>query len=151
MKGAVADVRHYAPARGPGIVPAACTAIVTLGGNLVENDQFTDPVSGRFCMCTRLSTDVGDVHLVRSTLEEGLAVTRRLEQYKLFWWEEVVPGIDNLAVINQAAKMPTAGGESGGSSRETYGELQTAPEKSRTSSRLSGECYARGVPVRPAS
>lgn len=46
------------------------------------------------------------------TLEEGLDVTRRLEPYNLGWWEEAVPGIGNLAKINAAAKMPTAGGES---------------------------------------
>ncbi len=46
------------------------------------------------------------------TLEEALDVTRRLEPLDLFWWEEATPGIANLAAINKAAKMPTAGGES---------------------------------------
>lgn len=45
-------------------------------------------------------------------LQEGLEVTKRLEEFRLFWWEESVPGIENLAVINQTAKMQTAGGES---------------------------------------
>jgi galactonate dehydratase len=45
------------------------------------------------------------------SLEEGLDVTRRLEPLNLFWWEEVVPGINNLAEINRQAKMNTAGGE----------------------------------------
>jgi galactonate dehydratase len=45
-------------------------------------------------------------------LEEGLDVTRRLEPFQLWWWEEVVPGIDNLARINKASSIPTAGGES---------------------------------------
>jgi galactonate dehydratase len=46
------------------------------------------------------------------TLEEALDVTRRLEPLNLFWWEEATPGIANLAAVNKAAKMPTAGGES---------------------------------------
>ncbi len=46
------------------------------------------------------------------TLDEALDVTRRLEPLDLFWWEEATPGISNLAAVNRAAKMPTAGGES---------------------------------------
>ena len=46
------------------------------------------------------------------TLDEALHVTRRLEPFDLFWWEEATPGIANLAAVNRAAKMPTAGGES---------------------------------------
>ncbi len=45
-------------------------------------------------------------------LAEALEVTRRLEPLDLFWWEEATPGIANLAAVNKAAKMPTAGGES---------------------------------------
>lgn len=45
-------------------------------------------------------------------LQEALDVTRRLEPLDLFWWEEATPGIANLAAVNKAAKMPTAGGES---------------------------------------
>ena len=46
-------------------------------------------------------------------LEDGLDLTRRLEPLDLYWWEEVTPAdpIENLAIINSAAKMPTAGGE----------------------------------------
>ena len=52
-----------------------------------------------------------DVHS-NVNLERGLELARRLEKYNLFWLEEVTPGIANLAEINRAAKMPTAGGES---------------------------------------
>lgn len=45
-------------------------------------------------------------------LEEALDVTRRLEPLKLYWWEEAAPGIANLARVNEAASMDTAGGES---------------------------------------
>lgn len=44
--------------------------------------------------------------------ESGIELARRLEEYNLFWLEEVSPGIEALAAIDRAAKMPTAGGES---------------------------------------
>ncbi len=44
--------------------------------------------------------------------EKAIEVARRLEPLKLFWLEEVTPGIENLAAVNRAAKTPTAGGES---------------------------------------
>jgi len=44
--------------------------------------------------------------------ERGLKLVKRLEPYRLFWLEEVSRPIENLAAINRAAKMPTAGGES---------------------------------------
>lgn len=44
--------------------------------------------------------------------ERGLQLARDLEKYNLHWLEEVSRGIDDLAAINRAAKMRTAGGES---------------------------------------
>jgi galactonate dehydratase len=46
--------------------------------------------------------------------EDGLALARRFEPLHLFWLEEVTPAkpVEDLAAINKAAKMPTAGGES---------------------------------------
>jgi formyltetrahydrofolate deformylase len=58
---------------GPGIVLAASSAIVELGGNILENDQFTDPVTNQFCMRTRFETMIDDVDRVESTLAEMLA------------------------------------------------------------------------------
>jgi formyltetrahydrofolate deformylase len=52
----------------PGIVHAASTAIVAVGGNILENDQFTDPVTNLFCMRTRFETSSGDIEDVRSRL-----------------------------------------------------------------------------------
>ena len=48
------------------------------------------------------------------TLESGLELARRMEEYNLFWLEEVTPPrpLENLARINQAARMPTAMGKS---------------------------------------
>jgi len=45
-------------------------------------------------------------------LQRGLDLARRLESYNLFWLEEVSRSLDELAAINRAAKMKTAGGES---------------------------------------
>ncbi len=57
----------------PGIVLAASSAIVSVGGNIVENDQFTDPVTSRFCMRTRFATDTDDIDEVRSAIVAALA------------------------------------------------------------------------------
>lgn len=57
---------------GPGIVRAATTAIVELHGNIVENDQFTDPMTNEFCMRTRFETSIDDVERVRVTLAHEL-------------------------------------------------------------------------------
>jgi galactonate dehydratase len=51
-----------------------------------------------------------DVHS-RVNLQRGLELARRFEPLQLFWLEEVVKEYGELAAINQAAKMPTAGGE----------------------------------------
>ncbi|MFY9782515.1 MAG: formyltetrahydrofolate deformylase, partial [Acidimicrobiales bacterium] len=56
----------------PGIVRATSAAIVALNGNILENDQFTDPVTSQFCMRTRFETEIDDVEQVRSTLEDDL-------------------------------------------------------------------------------
>jgi galactonate dehydratase len=49
----------------------------------------------------------------RFTLEEGLDLARRLEPLRLYWLEEVTPPepLTDLAAINAAASMTTAGGE----------------------------------------
>ena len=57
----------------PGIVLATSSAIVGVGGNILENDQFTDPVTSQFCMRTRFETDAEDLDTVRSRLGEALA------------------------------------------------------------------------------
>ena len=57
----------------PGIVRGASTTIFDLGGNILENDQFTDPVTGEFCMRTRFETELGNVDEVRRRLEGQLS------------------------------------------------------------------------------
>jgi formyltetrahydrofolate deformylase len=57
----------------PGIVLATSTAIVEVGGNILENDQFTDPVTGQFCMRTRFECASGDLAEVREKLRSALA------------------------------------------------------------------------------
>ena len=56
----------------PGIVRALSSAVFAIDGNILENDQFTDPVTGQFCMRTRFTCDV-DVESVRQRLEADLA------------------------------------------------------------------------------
>jgi formyltetrahydrofolate deformylase len=57
----------------PGIVRAASSAIFALGGNIIENDQFTDPVTGQFCMRTRFETEIGEEATVVAQLSTELA------------------------------------------------------------------------------
>ena len=49
----------------------------------------------------------------RFSLQQGLDLLPRLDALKLFWLEEVTTAkpLSDLAAINQAASMPTAGGE----------------------------------------
>ena len=58
---------------GPGIVLAASSAIVELGGNILENDQFSDPVTNEFCMRTRFETEIDDVERVENSLASALS------------------------------------------------------------------------------
>jgi galactonate dehydratase len=46
------------------------------------------------------------------TVERGIQLGKELEPLRLFWLEEVIRGIQNLAKVNAAVPMPTAGGES---------------------------------------
>jgi formyltetrahydrofolate deformylase len=55
-----------------GIVHAASGAIVTLAGNILENDQFTDAPTGQFCMRTRFESP-SDPASARARLESDLA------------------------------------------------------------------------------
>jgi formyltetrahydrofolate deformylase len=57
----------------PGIVLATSSAIVSVGGNILENDQFTDPVTSQFCMRTRFETDSEDLDSLRHLLSVALA------------------------------------------------------------------------------
>ncbi len=45
-------------------------------------------------------------------LKRGLALAERMEPLNLYWLEEVTKSVRDLAVIDRAAKMKTAGGES---------------------------------------
>jgi formyltetrahydrofolate deformylase len=57
----------------PGIVHGASTAIVAVGGNILENDQFTDPVTNLFCMRTRFETSADGLEDVRDRLLTDLS------------------------------------------------------------------------------
>jgi formyltetrahydrofolate deformylase len=68
----------------PGIVQAASSAIVVVGGNILENDQFTDPTTGEFVMRTRFTATVASRDDVAATMARQLAafsptLTVRLE------------------------------------------------------------------------
>jgi len=55
----------------PGIVHAMTTAVLGANGNIIENQQFTDPITKDFVMRTRFETEL-DLEKVREILESGL-------------------------------------------------------------------------------
>ena len=56
----------------PGIVHAMTTAVLNCGGNIIENQQFTDPTTNQFVMRTRFETSQG-IDGARKSLNEGLS------------------------------------------------------------------------------
>jgi formyltetrahydrofolate deformylase len=57
-------------------VRALADGIVSVGGNILDNAQFSDPVTRAFCVRTQFETGVDDVAAVRE------AVASRLEQFE---------------------------------------------------------------------
>ena len=55
----------------PGIVHAMTTAVLAARGNIIENQQFTDPTTQDFVMRTRFESDI-ELAKVREILESGL-------------------------------------------------------------------------------
>jgi formyltetrahydrofolate deformylase len=56
----------------PGIVHAMTSAVLACDGNIIENQQFTDPATNTFVMRTRFETSQGQAAAEKS-LSEGLA------------------------------------------------------------------------------
>ena len=65
----------------PGIVRALSASIFAIGGNILENDQFTDPTTALFCMRTRFEADATvaqiEQHLAHDLAEFGPTLTLR--------------------------------------------------------------------------
>ncbi len=55
----------------PGIVHAMTTAVLHCGGNIIENQQFTDPTTKTFVMRTRFETSQG-IAAAQMSLNDGL-------------------------------------------------------------------------------
>jgi formyltetrahydrofolate deformylase len=55
----------------PGIVHAMTTAVLAARGNIIENQQFTDPTTQDFVMRTRFESEI-ELPKVREILESGL-------------------------------------------------------------------------------
>jgi formyltetrahydrofolate deformylase len=58
---------------GPGIIRAFANGVVEADGNIVDNQQFSDPDTGTFCMRTEFDSPLEDVEAVRSFLLGALA------------------------------------------------------------------------------
>ena len=57
----------------PGIVHAVCAGLLDVGGNIVENQQFSDPDTNTFCMRMVVATDTDDPSAVHWAVTEQLA------------------------------------------------------------------------------
>ncbi len=57
----------------PGIVHAVSGALFASGGNILENSQFSEPVSGLFCLRTRFETPNSDLEGLRVRIAEATA------------------------------------------------------------------------------
>jgi formyltetrahydrofolate deformylase len=56
----------------PGIVHAMTSAVLNCGGNIIENQQFTDPTTNQFVMRTRFETSQG-IEGAQKSLSDGLS------------------------------------------------------------------------------
>jgi formyltetrahydrofolate deformylase len=56
----------------PGIVHAMTSSVLAASGNIIENQQFTDPVTNSFVMRTRFETN-SSLEIAREVLADGLA------------------------------------------------------------------------------
>lgn len=57
----------------PGIVHAVCSGLLDVGGNIVENAQFSEPITGTFCMRLACETAEPDPVVVRDAVLARLA------------------------------------------------------------------------------
>ena len=57
----------------PGIVRDLADGIVAVGGNIVDSAQFSDPVTGTFCVRTQFDADREDITTVRGEVASRLA------------------------------------------------------------------------------
>ncbi len=65
----------------PGIVHAMTTSVLATDGNIIENQQFTDPVTNTFVMRTRFETS-SSIQQARATLEKGLSQFKPILQLR---------------------------------------------------------------------
>ena len=56
----------------PGIVHAVTAGVLDVGGNIVENSQFTDPDTNTFCMRMVVATEASDAVALRDAVAERL-------------------------------------------------------------------------------
>ncbi len=56
----------------PGLVHAVCAGLLDVSGNIIENAQFTEPVTNTFCMRTLVHTDTSNPDEVRDAIERHL-------------------------------------------------------------------------------
>ena len=66
----------------PGIVHAVCAGVLDVGGNIVENQQFSDPETNTFCMRMVVATAADDPSAVHWAVNERLGDPMALVQVR---------------------------------------------------------------------
>lgn len=57
----------------PGIVRAFADGVVNVKGNIVDNQQFTDPDTGTFCLRAEFESPETSAEVVRRSVDDALA------------------------------------------------------------------------------
>ena len=52
----------------PGIVHSFAEGLLNAGANILDNAQYSDPITGLFCLRTRFETELGDIDAIRAHL-----------------------------------------------------------------------------------
>jgi formyltetrahydrofolate deformylase len=74
----------------PGIVHGVSGALLEVGGNILENAQFSEPLSGLFCLRTRFETAESNSDLIRTHIVSALDSIAPGVEYQLSVRDESV-------------------------------------------------------------
>jgi formyltetrahydrofolate deformylase len=74
----------------PGIVHAVSGALLASGGNILENSQFSEPVSGLFCLRTRFETIDDDLETTRTRIEAATSAVAGTDAVRMTLRDESV-------------------------------------------------------------
>lgn len=63
----------------PGIVHAVSGGLLEVGGNIIENAQFSEPETNTFCLWTDFTSDISESDVIRKVIAERLVSERGID------------------------------------------------------------------------